>query len=336
MAQEFIGSISGIGDAANNINVIDGQMDAAFIDMLLGGGNDNIHAGVVKDVLGSLRISPMPSPTANTSSITLKSGIAFAYGYKGKMDADMTFTIPRPVTADVIQYYWIVMQFDTTKSPNVCKVFLDYQGTDSTYPTYRTDNLLKTHGVYNLVLYRLDVLLSSTTSFVVVKVNSFYTEFDKPHRASTVDYVTTQPEGTKNTTPASTEFVNNVAVISERTRIISSSPNNCYANFNKIGRNVIASFDIYFGGTASPDIPTLAAFNKNTALGKIANNKLYPKNNKTFTIAIIDVLDKGTNHYDISINKDGYIVAGGQVNGVATSSMHIYSIIGTVMYNLDD
>lgn len=237
MAQEFIGSISGIGNAANNINVIDGQMDAAFIDMLLGGGNDNIHAGVVKNVLGGLQISPMPSPTTNTSNITLKSGIGFAYGYKGKMDADMTFTIPRPVTTDQTQYYWIVMQFDTTKSPNVCKVFLDYQGTDSTQPTYRTDNLLKTHGVYNLILYRLDVLLSATTSLVGVKVNSFITEFDKPHRASTVDYVTTQPEGTKNTTPASTKFVNNMVGISE----IVMFANKVSLIFNKIGRNVIVN-----------------------------------------------------------------------------------------------
>lgn len=312
MAQEFIGSISGIGDAANNINVIDGQMDAAFIDMLLGGGNDNVHAGVVKNVLGGLQISPMPSPTTNTSNITLKSGIAFAYGYKGKMDADMTFTIPRPVTTDQTQYYWIVMQFDTTKSPNVCKVFLDYQGTDSTQPTYRTDNLLKTHGVYNLVLYRLDVLLSATTSFVVVKVNSFFTEFDKPHRASTVDYVTTQPEGTKDTTPASTEFVNNMAGISEKVMFA----NKVSLIFNKIGRNVIINC-AYYGGSTSALLRS-ELINTSTIFGTVPS-KLRPKSNTFMLLTMIcstnNVIMQGiyqiATNGQISFVKDSYNTTSG-------------------------
>lgn len=239
MAEEYIGTISGIGDAANNINVITGDLDAAFINMLFGGANDNINAGIVANALGNFEATPIPGQYAPTKNVTIKSGIAFAYGYKGKIDQDMTFSIQQPVKENTPEYYYVVMQFDTTKSPNVCKVYLDYQGTNSAFPTYLQNNLLKVHGVYNLVLYRIDVIMlknvSTYTTTIVTRLMASY--YDKPHRASTVDYVTTQPEGTKNKTPASTEFVNNMVGISE----IVMFANKVSLIFNKIGRNVIVN-----------------------------------------------------------------------------------------------
>lgn len=269
MADEYIGTISGIGDAANNINVITGDLDAAFINMLFGGTNDNINAGIVANALGNFESTPIPGQYTPTKNVTIKSGIAFAYGYKGKIDQDMTFSIQQPVKENTPEYYYVVMQFDTTKSPNVCKVYLDYQGTNSAFPTYLQNNLLKVHGVYNLVLYRIDVIMlknvSTYTTTIATRLMASY--YDKPYKAHMADYAQTQPEGTKDTTPASTEFVNNVAGISEKVMFA----NKVSLIFNKIGRNVIVNC-----ADQGSSLTRATLINTSTIFGTVSS-KLCPK-----------------------------------------------------------
>lgn len=340
MADEYIGTISGIGDAANNINVITGDLDAAFINMLFGGTNDNINAGIVANALGNFESTPIPGQYTPTKNVTIKSGIAFAYGYKGKIDQDMTFSIQQPVKENTPEYYYVVMQFDTTKSPNVCKVYLDYQGTNSAFPTYLQNNLLKVHGVYNLVLYRIDVIMlknvSTYTTTIATRLMASY--YDKPYKAHMADYAQTQPEGTSDSTPASTKFVYNTAGAHEEVKLVASATQAswCYANLSKIGRNVLADFNIYFGANPSTPAPTLNAFTANNELGNISNDIFYPATDITFIVNIIDALDKGVNGYIITIKNDGTIVSGGKVFGNASASTKIYAITGAKLYNLDN
>ena len=204
---EYIGKISGIGDAKTRENEITADDLAVLRNYIYGW-----EYGVINRVGWNFDTTV----SQDKNNVIVNKGIMFAYGYFGIFPE--TYTIPF-IKPSATQYKFIYAEIDRSVVPNTCTLKVkNNQGSDKIKPTtFRQDYLsaIRT-GVFQLPLWKVKIGSEGIISIEDVRdLRSYIKEAYKSEMTTrrVTKYIagtvkaTTQPITDKSERLATTEFV---------------------------------------------------------------------------------------------------------------------------------